>query len=104
MMRERLLKRVKSALSETFGRRLKGVVLYGSEARGESAPDSDIDFLVLLEGPLKEPNDSWACINAVYPLVLESGRPIHAEPVDAAEYEAGEFPLYENAKREGVSL
>jgi len=104
MMRERLPERVKSALSETFGPRLKGVVLYGSEARGESAPDSDIDFLVLLEGPLEEPNDSWACINAVYPLVLESGRPIHAEPVDAAEYEAGEFPLYENAKREGVSL
>jgi predicted nucleotidyltransferase len=104
MMRERLLERVKAALCETFGPRLKGVVLYGSEARGESAPDSDIDFLVLLEGPLEEPNDSWACINAVYPLVLESGRPIHAEPVDAAEYEAGEFPLYQNAKREGVSL
>jgi predicted nucleotidyltransferase len=103
-MRERLLERVKAALCETFGPRLKGVVLYGSEARGESAPDSDIDFLVLLEGPLEEPNDSWACINAVYPLVLESGRPIHAEPVDAAEYEAGEFPLYQNAKREGVSL
>ena len=103
-MRERLLERVKSALSETFGPRLKCVVLYGSEARGESAPDSDIDFLVLLEGPLEEPNDSWACINAVYPLVLESGRPIHADPVDAAEYEAGEFPLYQNAKREGVSL
>ncbi len=104
MMRERLLERVKSALCETFGPRLKGVVLYGSEARGEAAPDSDIDFLVLLEGPLEEPNDSWACVNAVYPLVLESGRPIHAEPVDAAEYEAGEFPLYQNAKREGVSL
>ena len=80
------------------------MVLYGSEARGESAPDSDIDFLVLLEGPLEEPNDSWGCIRAVYPLVLESGRPIHAEPVDAAEYEAAEFPLYQNAKREGVSL
>jgi len=95
---------MKAALCEAFGARVKGIVLYGSEARGNAAPDSDIDVLVLLEGPLDEPRDSWACINAVYPLVLESGRPIHAEPIDAADYEAGEFPLYQNAKREGVSL
>ena len=104
MTREPLLERVKAMLAEGFGPRLKAVVLYGSEARGDSGPDSDIDVLVLLDGPLDEPSDSWACIEAVYPLVLESGRPIHAEPIDAAEYEAGEFPLYENAKREGVSL
>ena len=95
---------IKSLLHRAFGARLKGVVLYGSEARGQGGPDSDIDLLVLLTGPVVEMRDSWQCINALYPLVLEQGRPIHAQPVDVATYEAAEFPLYQRAQREGVLL
>ena len=104
MNRNKLIKQVKSILQDTFGERLKGVVLYGSEARGGAPPDSDIDFLVLLDRQPREPEDSWACINALYPLLLELGRTIHAEPVDLADYEAGEFPLYQTASREGIFL
>jgi predicted nucleotidyltransferase len=100
----KLLKQVKSILKDAFGERLRGVVLYGSEARGQADPDSDIDFLVLLDGQPVEPQDSWTCINTLYDLVLEFGRPIHAEPVDVADYEACEFPLYINASKEGVLL
>jgi hypothetical protein len=41
-------------------------------------------------------------INALYDLVLALERPISAKPVDIAAYEAAEFPLYWNAKAEGV--
>ncbi len=46
MDRGELLARIKSALCEAFGDRLKGVILFGSEARGDARPDSDIDVLV----------------------------------------------------------
>ena len=104
MRREELLVRIKTALGEAFGDRLAGVVLYGSEARGRSDPDSDIDLLVLLKAPVDHHRDSWTCIRTLYSLVLEMERPIHATPVDIAEYDAQEFPLYRNAKREGVLL
>ena len=104
MERKALLARVKSSLAGAFGERLAGALLYGSEARGDAGEDSDVDVLVLLHGPPREPEDSWTCINTLYPLVLESGRPIHAEPVDIADYEAAEFPLYQRAAREGVLL
>jgi len=50
MDRQDLLREVKQRLQEAYGQRFKGLVLYGSEARGEARPDSDYDFLVLLEG------------------------------------------------------
>lgn len=78
------------------------MVFYGSEARGESQPDSDLDFLVLLDGPIAFGKDLRAIIDELYPMVLDLERPIHAIPVDFAVYEAGEYALYRNAKREGV--
>jgi len=101
MQRDELLKRVKSSLQQAFGDRLRGVILYGSEARGTAEPDSDIDLLVLLEGPVTW-DDSKKSIHVLYPLVLESGRPIHTVEVDPAEYEAQEWPLYRMVRKEGI--
>ena len=47
-----LLACIKSRLRAVYGDRLRGVVLYGSEARREATPDSDVDILVLLTGPV----------------------------------------------------
>ena len=105
MDRDELLARVKVALRETFGDRLRGVILYGSEARGAAEPDSDIDLLVLLQSQESYWDDVGTCIDALYPLVLENdGRPIHAKPVTVEEYEAQEWGLYRNVKREGIAL
>jgi len=100
--RDELLQEMKARLAAAFGSRLRGLVLYGSEARGEATEDSDIDLLVLLEGPVSLGEDLWTIINALYPLQLEVLRPIHAMPVGAADYEAGEFALYRHAKAEGI--
>ena len=102
MERAELLKRIKATLQEAFGPRLRGVILYGSEARGTAEPDSDIDLLVLLEGPVDAWEDSGRSIHALYPLVLEIDRPIHTVEVDEAEYQAQEWPLYRMVKSEGV--
>jgi len=102
MQRDELLKRVKSSLQQAFGERLRGVILYGSEARGTAEPDSDIDFLVLLEGPVDYWPEVHKIIRILYPTVLNCGRPIHAKPVDIKEYEAQVWPLYQSVKEEGV--
>ena len=44
------LKELQDYLAKVYGERLRGVYLYGSYARGDFHPDSDIDVLIVLEG------------------------------------------------------
>lgn len=43
------------ALSKRFGERLKLVVLFGSQSRGEARPDSDHDIFLVIENLPKDP-------------------------------------------------
>lgn len=103
---DELLKQIKSRLQALYGDRLKGVVLIGSEARGDARPDSDIDILCLLEGPVSAWKEISATVEATDDLEIDSPeyRLIEIIPVDAADYESGEFGFFLEARREGVLL
>lgn len=104
MTREALLEEIRRRLAARHGDRLCGVVLYGSEARGDAGPDSDVDVLVLLEDPVEYGRDLEANLEALYPLSLELGRRISAKPVSATQYESVDCPLYRVAHREGIAV
>ena len=44
-----LLKEFKAGLQPLYGSRLRGFYLYGSYARGEQGPESDMDVLIVLD-------------------------------------------------------
>ncbi|HET6428370.1 MAG TPA: nucleotidyltransferase domain-containing protein [Phycisphaerae bacterium] len=98
-----LLSEIRRRLEQVHGGRLRGVVLYGSEARGEAGPDSDVDVLVLLDDPVDYGRDLEANLDALYPLSLDLGRRISAKPVSATEYESVDCPLYRAAHNEGIA-
>ena len=85
MATSELLGEIKSRLKRVHGNRLRGVVLYGSEARGEAEEGSDVDVLVLLAEPVDCGRDLETNLKALYPLSLEIGRRISAKPVSARE-------------------
>jgi predicted nucleotidyltransferase len=102
MDKHALLDRIKTRLEAVYGERLRGVVLYGSEARGDAGPDSDIDVLVLLAGPVALGKELRVIIDALYPLQLEMDRVLEAIPVDEADYHRGEYAFYRNVQKEGI--
>jgi predicted nucleotidyltransferase len=99
-----ILGEIRPRLETAFGTRLRGVVLYGSRARGDAAEDSDLDLMVLLAGPIRLGQDIDTIVHALYPLQLEVDFAIHAMPADADEFAAQEFGVFRKAKAEGVCL
>lgn len=102
MTREELLHRIKELLQEAYGDRLQGVILYSSEARGEAEPDSDIDFLAVLEGPFYFGEELEKIVHALYPLQLEVLRPLDVMPVAVDDFKAQDRALYQKTKQEGI--
>ena len=79
------LSRLKVALRARYGERLKGLILFGSRARGDYGPDSDADLAVVLEGPIERPFAIKSeIIDDAYDIFLDTGVDIQPWPIDAA--------------------
>ena len=97
-----VIKECKTALEGYHGARFKGLLLYGSVARDQDTPASDIDLLVLLNQPFNYFDELRQIIDLLYPIQLESDRLISAKPTPMEEFEDGRIQLYRNAKKEGL--
>jgi predicted nucleotidyltransferase len=101
---EQGLEELKQALAGVYGERLKGVYLYGSYARGDSAADSDVDLLIALEGEVKPTREIDRLSTIVADICLRCDLLISVYPVPVEWLTGRESPLFENIRREGVRL
>jgi predicted nucleotidyltransferase len=99
-----VVKKCRTALESHYGSQFKGLVLYGSVARDQASPTSDIDLLVLLNQPFDYFQELRRIIELLYPIQLDSDQLISARPAPLDEFEGGSIQLYRNAKREGIRL
>ena len=97
-----VLERCKVVLESNYGSQFNGLILYGSVARNQASPASDIDLLVLLGQPFDYFRELRRIVELLYPIQLESDQLISAKPAPLDEFEHGSIQLYRNAKREGV--
>lgn len=101
---EKVLCRLERGLGDLYGERYRGLVLYGSYARGEAHDESDVDLLVLLEGEVDRFREASRTEPVKWPLFLESGYVLSLVPVGVEEFRGSREPFLWNAREEGVVL
>ena len=99
-----ILHECRRVLESFYGDRLKGIVLYGSSARGTDTEESDIDLLILLEGPVDVVHEIRRIWHELYPVQLESDRLISIMPADAERYGEAEYSLYREVQSHGIPI
>ncbi len=80
------------------------LILFGSKARGDDQPDSDIDLLVLTREELDWRRRS-AVVQALFSLQMELGVMLSPVVIEAEEWEHGvsqALPLRKEVDRDGV--
>ena len=80
------------------------VWLYGSEARGDARPDSDIDLLVLFNKPEVRYADEGKVFDVTYPIELETGVSINPFIISKTQWESRMTPFRLNVINDGIRL
>ena len=89
-----------------FGHRLRSIRLFGSAARADWTPASDIDVLVLLDD-VTGPDKDWLVQRALAAGVLDSGivlQPLYMTERDFRELRERERLFALDVEREGIVL
>jgi predicted nucleotidyltransferase len=97
-----LLNRLHAELIATFGDRLQTIYLYGSQARGDSRPDSDIDIMIVFRDEFDYFDVVDQTSHVTSDLSLEYDTVISCVFVTQRDFEQRHTPLLLNVRREGV--
>lgn len=99
-----ILSSLRAGLENLLEGRLAGVYLYGSHARGDARPDSDIDVLVVLEGDFDYSQMLELTSDMAWKLSLENDTVISLVFVSKAQFEHVDTPFLLNVHRESIPI
>lgn len=101
---QQVLDRLTDGLKALYGERFQGLVLFGSYARGDAREGSDVDLLLVLDGPV-DPIQELARVEGIkWPLALAQDLVLSVFPVSLEEFQKADRALIQNARREGRAV
>lgn len=104
MKRSEIVKRIQEVLRRVAPD--AQAILFGSEARGDARPDSDIDLLILIDKERVSFSDESRITDDLYNIEFETGVQINPKVITRKQWNlASRFTLfYQNVMKEGIVL
>lgn len=102
-----LLEEAAEGLFEIYGDSIKGIILFGSYARGDFDKDSDIDIAVILDLPRgKEAAFRYRLIEFSTELDMKYDTLTSFRCIPYSEFEKWKntLPFYESIQKEGIKI
>ncbi len=91
-------------LKTLYGQEIDKIILYGSQARGDAEPDSDIDILIVLKQDFKYYHESNKISQLIAELCLEYNTLISCALASSREFQEYNNSFFRNIRREGIPL
>ena len=100
----KILETLRQEFSQALGDQLEGILLFGSRARGEERPDSDIDVLVIVRSEfdynylIKRTSPIVSALSLQYDVVISRAF------ISKERFEQEQSPFLLNVRREGLAI
>ncbi|MBL7164506.1 MAG: nucleotidyltransferase domain-containing protein [Anaerolineales bacterium] len=99
-----ILTTLRRDFEQLLGRRLEAIYLYGSRARGDAQPDSDIDILAVVRGSFNHMDLLEMTSPVTCGLSLENDVVISSAFISHDRFDNEKSPFILNVKREGIAI
>ena len=94
--------KTRRVLEEIYGERLRGVYLYGSAARDQLTPDSDIDIAIILDEIKSRFEEHERTSQLGSEISLEHNTVVLFFFAEESDLETGRFAIHRSIKTEGI--
>ena len=98
------IRKFKSFLMNHFGKRFSGLVLFGSHARNQARPDSDVDLLLILKDKTPENEEYREVLPIISNFLLETGLLLSLIIKTESELENQKEGLLKTISSEGIRI
>ena len=101
---KRILTEIKKYLIESFGDRIRQVILYGSYARGDYNKDSDIDILIVVSDDANPIEVEESLSDLLFEILLNENELCSVRVIPEKLFREYNSPFLLNIKEEGVMV
>lgn len=100
----RILTKLKRYLIETFGDKIREIILYGSYARGDYNKDSDIDILIVVSDDINPVEIEEVLNDLLFEILLNENELCSVRAIPEKLFREYNSPFIWNVKEEGVRI